>query len=197
MGEIWKPITGYDGYYVSNYGRVKTTDRVCKRKNGVSCKLKGKILKGGDNGLGYKKVVLVKDGIKTLQYVHRIVASEFIPRPDGKDYVNHKDCNPGNNNVDNLEWVTFQENLDYAKALGRCDVTEERRKHLFEGQRSRFRAVVGTNMLTGDTVYCEWLNGVREYGFNPPDVHRCCNGKRTHAGGYVWRYADEVNNPRR
>ena len=197
MGEIWKKIDGYDCYFVSNYGRVKSIDRECRRRNGQVFKLRGKILSGGNNGCGYRTIFLRKNGSATKHYIHRLVACAFVPRPEGKDYVNHIDCNPGNNHADNLEWVTFRENLEYARALGRCEITDEWRRHLFEGQRKRFRPVIGVNIETGETLYSEWLNGVRKFGFNPPDVHRCCNGGRKHVGGYVWRYADEKHHPER
>lgn len=195
MEEIWKPIEGYDCYFISNRGRVKSIDRECIRRNGHTYKVHGKILKGNDNGLGYLKVGLAKNGTKNYEYVHRLVAYAFIPRIEGKDYINHKDCNPRNNDVSNLEWVTFRENLDYARELWHCIRTEEWTRHAVEGQRNRFRAVIGVNIATGETIYSERLNGVREFGFNPPDVHRCCNGKRTNAGGFAWRYADEKHNP--
>lgn len=49
-------------------------------------------------------------------YVHRLVAYNFIPNPDNLPIINHKDCNPSNNNVDNLEWCTYQYNATYNDA---------------------------------------------------------------------------------
>ena len=60
------------------------------------------------------------------RYIHRLVAEYFLKKPKGKDVVNHKDCNRINNHVDNLEWVTTKENIDYAIRVGnlkRCSVT--------------------------------------------------------------------------
>lgn len=67
----------------------------------------------GHTGMrGYRKV---KMGDKYYQ-VHRIVCETFIPNPDNKPYVNHKDCNKSNNCADNLEWVFPKENCEHAVA---------------------------------------------------------------------------------
>lgn len=66
------------------------------------------------NNRGYKTV-----GInKTTYMVHRLVAFAYLDKPDGKDYVNHKDGNKLNNDVSNLEWCTIKENNDHARRTG-------------------------------------------------------------------------------
>ena len=101
--EIWKDIDGYEGLYqVSNLGRVKSLHHN-----------KEKILKGSYNSKGYYFVKLCKNGISKSIFVHRLVAQEFIPNPDNLPIVNHKDENPRNNNVDNLEWCTQKYNANY------------------------------------------------------------------------------------
>lgn len=52
------------------------------------------------------------------KYVHRLVASHFIPNPHNKKVVNHIDCDRSNNHIDNLEWVTTKENLAHAMTVG-------------------------------------------------------------------------------
>ena len=105
MQETWKDIEGYEGMYqVSNLGRVKSL----KRKSVTQ----EKIIKGTNNGNGYTRVSLNNK----LHYVHRLVADAFIPKIEGKDFVNHKDEVKSNNNVDNLEWCTNQENINHSVA---------------------------------------------------------------------------------
>ena len=70
----------------------------------------GRILKGQPNGKGYLRVSI--EG--KLQFIHRLVAEKYIPNPEGKQQVNHKDGNKLNNHKDNLEWVTNQENRNHA-----------------------------------------------------------------------------------
>ncbi len=106
MKEIWKPIAGYNGLYqASNIGRV--------RRNGT-------IL---HNFLGtnkYLNVDLYLNGEKKQHRVHRLVAAAFIPNPENKPTVNHKDGDKQNNIVTNLEWATRSENILHSyRELGR------------------------------------------------------------------------------
>ncbi len=108
MIEIWKDIKGYEGIYqVSNTGKVRSLDR--KVWNYIK---KGRILKPHDNGHGYYNVSL-SDGDKKSKhtYIHILVAEAFIPNPNNYTQVNHKDFNKANNAVDNLEWVSPQQNI--------------------------------------------------------------------------------------
>ena len=70
----------------------------------------GKKLKPQPNGKGYLRISI---GGK-LQFVHRLVAEKYIPNPENKPQVNHKDGNKLNNSVENLEWVSNMENRQHA-----------------------------------------------------------------------------------
>lgn len=103
MVETWKPVKGYEGIYeVSNLGRVRNI----KRKN--------KIVKSYLTRTGYRRVQLSKAAITKNHLVHRLVADAFLPKPENKDVINHKDFNRANNSVENLEWLTYQENSHYS-----------------------------------------------------------------------------------
>lgn len=123
MNEIWKDIKGYEGIYqVSTFGRVKSLARTIpvKTRWNSYCdrKLSEKILKPVDNGHGYLFVTLVIDGDVTQKYIHRLVAETFIQNPNDLSEVNHKDGDKGNNNVDNLEWVTPSYNMKHSYDIG-------------------------------------------------------------------------------
>lgn len=123
MIEIWKDIPEYEGYYqVSNLGNVRSLDRI--RETHPSAKKQFKVFKKGflltpdlTHG-GYLRFSLSKDK-KTKKFSsHRLVAQAFIPNPENKEQVNHKDGNKLNNSIDNLEWCTGSENIRHAYKNG-------------------------------------------------------------------------------
>jgi hypothetical protein len=115
MEEIWKDIDGYEGKYkISNYGRVKSLQRVSK--NGA--KIKERILNPSPQKNGYVQVHLSTDDGYRWELVHRLVANAFLRRKTESDcIVNHLDNNPSNNKLDNLEWTTYKGNILYVHVL--------------------------------------------------------------------------------
>jgi len=80
---------------------------------------KNKILPPHDNN-GYKMVMLKLNNKQKWHYIHRLVAQHFIPNPEHKTWVNHKDGNRSNNDISNLEWSTPKENIQHSyDCLGR------------------------------------------------------------------------------
>lgn len=111
--EKWKPLKGYDSYYsISDKGRVKS--------NGARM---------GGYGVRFLKLRTKRDGYvmfrvsinkkQTELNLHRQVALHFLPNPNSKPQINHKDFNKQNNAVSNLEWVTAKENIAHMVAAGR------------------------------------------------------------------------------
>lgn len=114
--EIWKDIPGYEGkYQVSNYGRVKSIARYRKSKNDTVVFVPEKVLKGKIDKDGYVEYALCAGTHKKMKYyrAHRLVAVAFIPNPNNLPIINHKDCNPGNNCVENLEWCDYSFNRNW------------------------------------------------------------------------------------
>jgi hypothetical protein len=116
--EIWKDIEGYEGLYqVSTEGRVRSLDRVIKRRNHYNLTLKGKLKPLHLDKKGYQRVQLSKESkLKTFK-VHRMVAMAFIDNKLNKPQVNHIDAIKHNNNIKNLEWVTNSENQKHIAKL--------------------------------------------------------------------------------
>jgi hypothetical protein len=111
--ENWKPVVGYEEIYeVSDLGRVR------RIKPGSSTRV-GRISRGSLTPDGYIRVSLsFHDSTKRTHNVARLVAIAFIPNPENKPEVNHRDGNKVNNCVDNLEWVTVLENRRHARDTG-------------------------------------------------------------------------------
>ena len=96
--ETWKSVKDNDNYQVSNYGRVRNVIR------------SSRILTPSNNGNGYLRVDLYRNGTRQKHFVHRLVAKAFLPNTKDLPEVNHIDHIRTNNALDNLEWVTSSEN---------------------------------------------------------------------------------------
>jgi hypothetical protein len=114
MNEIeeWRDIGGYEGsYQVSNFGRVKSLDRVVMGRWGTDRRIKEKVLKEFVSRNGYCIIELCLDGVRKKHLVHRMVAKAFVLGEKDGDQVNHIDEDKTNNNSNNLEWCTPRENV--------------------------------------------------------------------------------------
>lgn len=104
--EKWKK-TKFSCIQISNFGRIRKRGDYYDDSDMTYCKYKE--LQTSDNGHGYKAINI--NGKQ--QYVHRLVATAFIPNLNDLPAVNHKDENKSNNTVDNLEWCTAKYNVNY------------------------------------------------------------------------------------
>jgi len=118
--EEWRSITGFEGYYeVSNFGDVRSVDRVIPRDGPTgSMARKGQMITPHITPKGYLRCQLGMNGQKANKLIHRIVADAFITNPDDKPEINHRNGNKRDNRVDNLEWVTQSENQSHAYGMG-------------------------------------------------------------------------------
>lgn len=183
--EIWKDIKGYKNLYqVSNLGNVRSLDRI--RKNGKEPNRKylqkSKLLKPAIQNVGYKFVVLSKNGKRKGFRVHRLVAEAFIDNPNNYDCVNHKDENKLNNNVSNLEWCTVAYNNKYGTKQ------ERYRKKIRKktGKRINQYDLEGNLMNTWECIMDaeRFLNKKRA----ATPIWNCCQHKTKTAYGYRWEY---------
>lgn len=110
--EIWKQVKDHPSYYISNLGNAK---RLRVLKNGSTKLINLKLI----NRVGYSSIAIVTLKTKNKKVsVHRLVAEAFIPNPENKPTVNHKNGIRNDNNVSNLEWVSYSENTLHAYQIG-------------------------------------------------------------------------------
>lgn len=127
---VWKTYPEFPFIEVNTFGGVRTLDRMVPCGKGTRLE-KGHILKQFDNGHGYLFVSFSMHGKQVTRYVHRLVAQTFIPNPDNFTEVNHKDNNPTNNCVINLEWCTHEYNMQYKEKYGVSYKEAAQKKPLF------------------------------------------------------------------
>jgi hypothetical protein len=188
--EIWKDILGFEGIYmISSFGNVKSMDRQIRqvRADG-SVRIthyKGRILKQITNRLGYLMIML-SNGNKKNCSVHRLVALAFIPNPENKSDVNHKNGVKTNNKMDNLEWATHSENMKHAHNTG---------------------LIINTKPISQFTNDGKWIRdwssiseAHRENGFDMSAISNCINSKtKTLCGstrtsyGFIWKFKEITN----
>lgn len=175
--EKWKAIAGYEGYAVSNLGRVKSLKYD-----------KEKILKPYKHRDGYLFVYLYRNGKRKMFYVHRLVASAFIQNPEGFEQVNHKDENKTNNCVDNLEFCNAKYNNNYGTHTRRsaaAQINHPAKSKAVEASRfSDFRTIEHRFASVAEA---------NRNGYFLGNVSACCNGRYCREGnnkyrGLYWRF---------
>ncbi len=175
--ELWKDIRGYEGYQVSNYGRVRSLERW--RDNGAGGYIqKVRILKLGKTKYGYLKVGLCKDGKHKWFRVHRLVWEAFNGEiPDGYE-INHIDENTGNNCLSNLSAVSHKDNINWGTRNQRCA--------------DKHSQAVLQLTYPGLEFMCEWssTHEAGRNGFNQGNVSACCRGERKSHKGVTFRYKE-------
>jgi len=166
--EIWKKHPKYPLVEVSTVGNVRTLDRVIPTKKGTHT-VKGRVLRQCPTIGGYLRVGFSVNGEKVTKRVHRLVAQTFIPNPNNLPEVNHKDCNPSNNCVSNLEWCTSEYNIQYREKYGKA----------------QNHPVVAVNLITLEVLrFSSRKEASRKLGIDPSRVSAVLKGKCNQTGGY-------------
>ncbi len=120
MSEVWVPVAGYEGCYeVSSMGNVRSLDRTVKRTDGVSARLKGKLLQPSIGGNGYQLVSLYRNLKVSKHYVHILVAAGFCSRGVDVEVVRHMNGDCVDNRATNLAWGSYVDNAQDTLAHGR------------------------------------------------------------------------------
>lgn len=185
-----RDIKGWEDYTIDIDGNVFS-----KRKN--------KFLKQTINKYGYCKVKLQKNKYKKLYSVHRLVAETFIDNPNNYPCVNHIDSNKTNNNIKNLEWVTYKQNTEHAIKNHRFDnmakTNKERMKrnkvYLISNGYKKANEKRSKKVMQYDKnknlikTYKSISEASRQTKINTVSISYSANKKRKTGGGYIWEFA--------
>jgi len=172
---------GYEGLYeINSTGGVKSLPRTIVSGKGYSnTRLTKEILrKPNISNDRYWSIILHKHGKEKRFLLHRLIAIHFIPNPNNYPEVNHKDENKLNNDLDNLEWCTRKYNTNYGTCPNRMGLSK--------------RKAISQYTMDGEFIKeYEFLNQIKDYGYEPTNASRVANGLQLHHRGYKWRYTDE------
>lgn len=139
--EIWRDVIGFEGIYqVSNYGKIRSLDRVDARGR----KRYAKEIALSFSGDGYGRVGLHKNKKRYKFLVHRLVAQCFLESIEGKDEVNHIDGIKSNNHVTNLEWCNRHDNIRHS--FDNNLVRRERGENLYNAKLSAEKVIEARKM---------------------------------------------------
>lgn len=187
--EIWKPCYGFEGFYeASSLGRIRSLSRTVKSGFGSTRTFKGRIIKGGTQLDGYKTSGLrIGTGKKIHKKTARLIALTFIPNPEKKPQVNHKNGIRTDDRVENLEWVTASENIIHSmKVLGRKMYVIPAK------QRGAHPSARPVNKLSLDGKFIkryDCIADARDENPSTTQITSVVRGERKTAGGFKWEYA--------
>ena len=179
--EQWKPVNGFENYEISNLGRVKSLNY---NHTGVE-----KILKSQKDRKGYLAVSLCRDGKVKKLFVHRLVATAFLPNPEGLPEVNHRNEDKTNNCVSNIEWCSRLYNNNYGsrneKVSAALTNNPARSKPVEASKYSDFREI---------ELFFASVKEAKRNGYNEGAVYYCCKGCYHYEGNnkyknLYWRFA--------
>lgn len=175
----WKPISKFPNYLISDCGKVKRIEHYLEKSNGSRVRYPEKMMNPTLDSHGYYFLRLGRN--RKGCWVHRMVAEEFIGFTEDRKYVNHKDGNPKNNHVSNLEICTSGENQKHAYATGLKEIPSGSKNGNYKG------TIVATCMETGMQVEFNSRKELEEFGFPAASVYACCLGKQKQSCGYTFK----------
>lgn len=181
---MYKDIERYKGkYQIDENGNIKSLNY---RGNTKREHILKPILRSG-----YLSVELYDfNGNRHKESIHRLVAESFIENPNNLPYVNHKDENKTNNNVENLEWCTPKYNSNYGTNPQRLSENAKAKptwQNAVESNKIKVKQLSLNNELI--KVWKSFADIAREFKIkNASNIVACCKGKKKTSYGYKWKY---------
>ncbi|KKN63257.1 hypothetical protein LCGC14_0503750 [marine sediment metagenome] len=186
--EKWKDIVGYVGsYQISSLGRVRSLKRrvKCSKRGNLRINYE-RIMKPILINTGYFTICLNNGEVPRYPLISRLVAIHFIPNPEKKRTVNHKNGIKTNNRVENLEWMTDSENIKHSyRELGRKPTNTGRFGKDHRGSKSVLQLTRSGHLVAEHAGMAE---AQRKTGVFRSSISRVCSGMRNHAGGFAWKF---------
>lgn len=128
---------------------------------------------------GYVCIGLTNKEGKTKTYsIHRLVGIHFLEKPEGKGYINHLDANPSNNRVNNLEWCTQSENIQYAYNNKTKTPPHMKKVKQYDMDGNLIR------------IWESQTEAAKQLGLHQGNIYKVCSGKRNQTGGFKWQYTE-------
>lgn len=175
--ETWKAMELYPRYEVSTEGRVRNSET----HHIYSQRLRKD---------GYLDLTLMIDGKKKMMLAHRMVAMCYLDNPLDLPEVNHKNKIKTDNRVENLEWVTREQNMAHRNADEAIQQQMKKNgKRLAELQLKTKAKPVACYDLEGNLIkqYPSLISAERGSGTNRKYIRACLNGERQTANGMIWK----------
>lgn len=152
----------------------------------------GRPLKPQQDGAGYAEVQLWRNNKGTHKRLHRLFAEAYIPNPDNLPEINHKDEDPRNFSLDNLEWCTHPYNMNYGT------VNERRGRNISAAQRGKLKPwvaeqkgipIIAIDGWGNETYYKSAREAGRQLNLDQSSITAVLRGRQKTVHGFRFRYA--------